>query len=179
MKEKERLEKLNALIVPSKSNWMEKIAWREENRDWLKLSGRIAARALTVMKAHKITQVQLAKAMGVSPQYVNKMLKGNEKFQIDTICKLERCLGVKLLEVPKATGLEYETEAVETETVSFEFSFFEKQLFDSVKVAEDLPPYRVAKTKRTRSVGASKRIYRKRPTECKVIEMNVNLELAV
>lgn len=177
MNEKERLEKLNALIAPAKSNWMEKVEWREENRDWLKLSGRIAARVLTVLKAKGMSQVDLATTMGVSPQYVNKMLKGNEKFQIDTICKLERCLGVRLLEVPASTGLGYETEAVETEVVSITIGIFEQMMFDATKVAEDRERY--LPKRKQRLFGVSKRTYRQQPTECKVIELNACLELAV
>lgn len=39
--------------------------------------------------------------MGCSPQYVNKLLKGQENLQIETIFKIGKILGLKLIEVPK------------------------------------------------------------------------------
>ena len=35
--------------------------------------------------------------IGVSPQYVNKIVKGKENLTLDTISKLEQALGIKLI----------------------------------------------------------------------------------
>lgn len=37
--------------------------------------------------------------MGVSPQQISKIVKGNENLTLETIVKLEKCLGAKLIEV--------------------------------------------------------------------------------
>ena len=90
------------------SGWLEKAKWRQENEDWLDISFSIAVKILSALSANKKanvspkTQIELAEAMGCSAQYVNKLLRGQEKLQIDTICKVQRILGIKLIEVPKA-----------------------------------------------------------------------------
>jgi transcriptional regulator with XRE-family HTH domain len=90
------------------SSWLEKAKWRQENEDWLDISFSIAVKVASTLSTNKKanvypkSQVELAEAMGCSPQYVNKLLRGQEKLQIDTICKVQRILNIKLIEVPKA-----------------------------------------------------------------------------
>lgn len=89
------------------SGWLEKAKWRQENEDWLDISFSIAVRVASTLASNKKadkypkSQVELAEAMGCSAQYVNKLLKGQERLQIDTICKIGRIIGIKLIEVPK------------------------------------------------------------------------------
>ena len=47
--------------------------------------------------------------MGVSPQYINKLVKGKEKLNIETVSKLETALDVNILTIaepkkPEHTG---------------------------------------------------------------------------
>ena len=90
------------------SGWLEKAKWRHENEDWLDISFSIAVRVASTLSANKKAnkspknQSELAELLGCSAQYVNKLLRGQEKLQIDTICKVQRILGIKLIEVPKA-----------------------------------------------------------------------------
>lgn len=89
------------------SEWLEKAKWRQENEEWLNISFSIAVRIGSTLSANKKaniyprSQVELAEVMGCSAQYVSKLLKGEEKLQIDTICKVGSILGIKLIEVPK------------------------------------------------------------------------------
>ncbi|MFV8326669.1 helix-turn-helix domain-containing protein [Flavobacterium sp. ZS1P14] len=89
------------------SGWLQKAKWRQENEDWLDISFSIAIRVASTLSANKKeniypkNQVELAEAMDCSPQYINKLLRGQEKLQIDTICKVSRILKIKLIEVPK------------------------------------------------------------------------------
>lgn len=89
------------------SGWLEKAKWRQENEDWLDISFEIAIRIGSTLSANKKanvypkTQVELAEAMGCSAQYINKLLRGQENLQIETICKIGRILGISLIEVPK------------------------------------------------------------------------------
>ena len=109
------------------SGWLEKAKWRQENEDWLDISFSIAVKILSALSANKKanvspkTQIELAEAMGCSAQYVNKLLRGQEKLQIDTICKVQRILGIKLIEVPKAEirqTIQYVSLGVLTEKIS-------------------------------------------------------------
>ncbi|WP_409014460.1 MULTISPECIES: hypothetical protein [Dyadobacter] len=38
--------------------------------------------------------------MGCSPQYIGKTLKGSENLTLQTICKMEKVLQIKLIETP-------------------------------------------------------------------------------
>ena len=94
-------------VSNKKSGWLEKAKWQEENEDWLDISFDIALRIASTLSANKKAnvypknQAELAEAMGCSAQYVNKLLKGQENLQIETICKIGRILGIALIEVPK------------------------------------------------------------------------------
>lgn len=89
------------------SSWLEKAKWRQENEDWLDISFNIALKVASTLSANKKTgnfpksQVELAEAMNCSAQYVNKLLRGQENLQIETVCKIQRILNIKLIEVPK------------------------------------------------------------------------------
>jgi transcriptional regulator with XRE-family HTH domain len=88
------------------SGWMKQAQWEEDNEYWLELSFRIAVRISLTLSANKKAniypknQVELAEAMGCTPQYVSKLMKGQENMQIETICKIGRILNTKLIEVP-------------------------------------------------------------------------------
>ena len=44
-----------------------------------------------------ISQRQLAELVGCSPQYVSRLLKGEENLTLETLCKLERALNVPIM----------------------------------------------------------------------------------
>lgn len=108
------------------SGWLEKAKWRQENEDWLDISFSIAVKILSALSANKKenvspkTQIELADAMGCSAQYVNKLLRGQENLQIETICKLQRILGIQLISVPKIEvkqTIPYNSVAILTEKI--------------------------------------------------------------
>lgn len=67
---------------------------------WIERSTAIAQRIITALKAKKMMQKDLAWILGVKPQQVSKILKGNINLTLETISKLENALDVTLLEVP-------------------------------------------------------------------------------
>lgn len=97
-------EKLKNLISDEPSHWLEKAKWRRENRDWLNKSAKIAIKILREIRAQKdkngMSQKKLAELLDVTPQYINKIVKGQENLSLETICKIERVLGISLIEVP-------------------------------------------------------------------------------
>ncbi len=107
MKNNKNIENFLKHVSKKDSGWLEKAKWREANEDWLDVSFSIAVKMLSALSANKKanvypkSQVELAEAMGCSAQYVNKLLRGQENLQIETICKVQRILGIKLIEVPK------------------------------------------------------------------------------
>lgn len=93
------LDRLNKIIAGKKSTWQEEAMWRSENESWLTDSFDIALKVLETLKAKKMTQKELADRMKVTPQFVNKVVKGQENLSLETIGKLGQALGVKLIEV--------------------------------------------------------------------------------
>ena len=94
---KERFKKFFSQESP---NWMAQADFYENNKDWLDKSALIAIKILSTLRSQSITQKTLAESIGVSPQYINKVVKGNENLSLETICKIERSLGITLISVP-------------------------------------------------------------------------------
>jgi transcriptional regulator with XRE-family HTH domain len=93
------LDRLNIIAEDESTKWMEKANWREENSAWLDKSAKIAIRILRELRAKKLSQKDLADNISVSPQYINKIVKGQENLSLETICKIERALNISLIEV--------------------------------------------------------------------------------
>ncbi|VAW21358.1 hypothetical protein MNBD_BACTEROID01-1334 [hydrothermal vent metagenome] len=106
------LDKINQIASKETSGWLEEAKARQANSAWTKRSFKIAVRILREIRAQKLingmTQKKLAKAMGVTPQYINKVVKGKENLTLETITKIENVLGIRLIEVPSfQTSLDY------------------------------------------------------------------------
>ena len=93
-------EKLNNLESKESSKWVEKAEWRITNEGWLDKSAKIALKILRTIRANGISQIDLAEKLGVSPQQVSKILKGQENLTLETIDKLEKALNISLIEMP-------------------------------------------------------------------------------
>ena len=96
-KTEEKLKKL-AAENPATS-WKEKVAFRKENKAWLKKSTRISLRILDALEDKGWNQTDLAKALDVTRQQVSKLVKGGNDFKLSTITKLEEVLGIQLLAI--------------------------------------------------------------------------------
>ena len=98
-----KLDKFKALVSEEKSGWLEKATWREENQDWLDISFAIAVKIMSTLRANKKigtfpkNQKELAIAMDCTPQYINKLLKGSEKLNIETISKIQKALKFSII----------------------------------------------------------------------------------
>jgi len=97
----------NRLKETSKKDktWIERAKYRKENSEWLDISFTIAVKAMSALKENKATnkfprnQKELAKALDCSPQYVNKLLKGSEKLNIETISKIQKALDIVIIDI--------------------------------------------------------------------------------
>lgn len=110
----ENLKNFEKLVSNEKSGWLEKAVWRKENEAWLENSAKIAIRILREIRAQKpdngMSQKMLADQMGVSAQYINKVVKGQENLTLETISKIEEVLGIVLMEVPSVSTSQIITE---------------------------------------------------------------------
>jgi len=97
---KEILAKLNELSEGKKSQWIDDANARSLNRLWIKKSQVVALKILRTLRAEGKTQKDLALLLDVTPQQVNKWVKGQENFTFETVCKIENVLKVTLISTP-------------------------------------------------------------------------------
>lgn len=104
---KERLEKLKSEGVIKQSQWIDDAKTRKESKSWIRTSQKIAFKILQTLKAKNLKQKDLAEQLNVSPQQVNKWVKGKENFTIETISKIENALSISLLVLPESRKTNY------------------------------------------------------------------------
>lgn len=92
-----KISKLREHQSATPSKWRENAEWRMQNRSWLHYSQRIAVMMLSKMDELNMSQKQLSELMGCSQQYVSKVLKGQENLSLETMSKIEGCLGIQIL----------------------------------------------------------------------------------
>ncbi len=95
----DQLAKLQTVVSDRPSKWRENAIFRATNEDWLKNSQSVAFIILEALSGQKITQKDLAEKLGVSPQQVNKWVKGKENFTFETIAKIEKALNIKIMTI--------------------------------------------------------------------------------
>ena len=83
----------------SPSHFEENAKWRKENKAWLEWSRNIALSLVEYMESNGFNRNGLAERLGVSPQYVSKILSGKVNFSFKSSAELEQKLGIKLLDV--------------------------------------------------------------------------------
>ena len=93
------VEKLKQMSRPMTEKEKKDIDFRMENREWLAVSERLALRLRCILRTEGISQNELAARMEVTPAQVTKILSGKENLGLKTICKIEKAIGQKLIEV--------------------------------------------------------------------------------
>ena len=71
--------------------------WHKDNEFWLTYSRHITLQVLRRMDEHGVTQVELARRMGCTQQYVSNLLKGSSNMTLETIGRLENALNLDIL----------------------------------------------------------------------------------
>ena len=79
------------------TGWRENAEFRRKNRRWLRYSGFIALTVMKRLDEINMSQKTLAERMGCSPQYISRLLRGNENLTLETIAKLEDSLDLDLV----------------------------------------------------------------------------------
>jgi plasmid maintenance system antidote protein VapI len=90
-------EKFLALVSDIDVKAEEKNNWLIANRQWLRVSQGIAFDILEKLDDLGWTQKDLAEKMGVSPPYINKIVKGCENFTLESLLKLQEILDIPIL----------------------------------------------------------------------------------
>ncbi|OUN76188.1 hypothetical protein B5G09_11045 [Alistipes sp. An54] len=92
---------MRARVKPTKT-WISRSKIEIENEEELLACRRIILRIIRYMKDNKMNQKDLAKKLNVSPQYINKLLHGQDlDLKITTALRYGRILGIKLITLPE------------------------------------------------------------------------------
>ena len=69
-----------------------------KSRGWLQYSRKIAIKVAVAMKQQGLSRQDVADRMGCTPQYISRLLKGEENLSLETISKLEDALNIAILQ---------------------------------------------------------------------------------
>lgn len=94
---KETLDRLEKYASSTPSQWRTEANARQTNKSWIRYSQMIAMKMLDKMEVLGLTQKMLAERMGCSQQYVSKILRGKENLSLETLCKIEDALELRLV----------------------------------------------------------------------------------
>ena len=91
-KNTEILIRLDKIVSKQPSKWHKEAKFRTENKEWLRRSQAISLKILLRLRELGLSQVQLSEKMNVSPQQINKWVKGKENLGRVNI-KTGKCFG--------------------------------------------------------------------------------------
>ena len=87
--------------IRQSSDWVAQTKYELEHEDEILARTAIILQLLSYMKEHQLSQKDLAARLGVSAQYVNKLLhEQNFDLKISTALRYSRILGISLIIVP-------------------------------------------------------------------------------
>lgn len=84
------------------SKFVEEANWRKENASWLRWSRQLATTLIGYMQDNGLKRADLASRLGVSPQYVSKLLSGTENLSFKSIANIEDKLGISCFSLTNA-----------------------------------------------------------------------------
>ncbi|MBU3676222.1 MAG: helix-turn-helix domain-containing protein [Chitinophagaceae bacterium] len=90
-------ERFLQLVDHHDTSTIEFVKYLIENRPWLRASQSIAIKTIFRIKELGWSQKQLAEQLKVSPQYVSKLLSGQENMTLETLVKLQTLLDIPVL----------------------------------------------------------------------------------
>lgn len=99
---KSTLDFLEAHQSSQPSTFTEDAKWRQENDVWLRWSRGIALSIVDYMQENGLTRSDIASKLGVTPQYVSKILSGNTNFSFKSVAEIESKLGISCMEAAMA-----------------------------------------------------------------------------
>ncbi len=114
--------KILSRVTKNNSNWVEQLNYDIENREEIRAINFIVLTIKQYMKEHGLKQNELAEILGVTPQYVNKLLHGQVRnIGIGTLLKYGNKLGLKLVEVPGLEEKSEQKEQLETRVIKLSY----------------------------------------------------------
>ncbi|WP_276380717.1 helix-turn-helix transcriptional regulator [Flavobacterium sp. H4147] len=94
---------LKQLIEESTSehSWKEEFQLQLENEESEDFFFELSLRIITRLEELGWKKSKLAEELGVTKQYVSKLLRSKQNLGLETIFKIQKVLGVKLIEIPE------------------------------------------------------------------------------
>ena len=80
------------------SRFTENAQWRKENASWLRWSRQVSLAIIDYMQENGLKRLTSLKKLGVSPQYVSRLLSSTENLSFKSIANIEEKLGVNCLD---------------------------------------------------------------------------------
>lgn len=130
-------EKFLALVSKKETKTIERAKARLAKKSYSKLSNQIAFEILERLDELNWKQKDLAEKMEVSPQQVNKWVKGNENFTLDTLAKLNQILGVELINVVVKPTTQKIEEVKVTSSDDYSFTNITKNVKPTITMSDD------------------------------------------
>lgn len=86
--------------IKPKDNWITRSKIEIEHEEEFLLCRRIALKFVQYMREHNMLAEDLAKKLGVSTQYVNKLIHGQcLDFKVASIIKYSKILGIEVIKI--------------------------------------------------------------------------------
>ena len=68
-----------------------------ENERWLRMSRSVSLAIVDYMQENNLSRAQLANKLGISQQYLSRILSGMENLSLKSLAKIEIALGITLV----------------------------------------------------------------------------------
>lgn len=95
------LHKHSVSAKPGSMAWMKEDARDLERQEEIRAESIIILHLVDYMEQHQMSQTDLARRLNVTPQYIHKLLHGQDSsFRIETAMEYGRKLGISLIEIP-------------------------------------------------------------------------------
>ena len=94
------LSKTGTTGLVDSTSWVAENDYARNHKEEVKATTRIIMRLISYMEMMNMSQSDLARELGVTPQYIHKLIHGQDySFRIDTAIEYGKKLGIKLIEV--------------------------------------------------------------------------------
>lgn len=95
----------NQINLKTDTSWKDKIASIKKSKLWARDMAVVAVRVLDYLEKNNKSQKWLADQLGVSPQQVTQIVKGQQNMSWGKIKELEAILGLSLVELVRQESI--------------------------------------------------------------------------
>ena len=96
--ESETIQILKPEETTKQSRFVASATARLENESWLRWSRQVAISLIDYMGTNSINRTELAERLGVSPQYISRLLSGHENLSLKSLANINERLGINVLQ---------------------------------------------------------------------------------